>query len=126
VPEELVAAKVLDIDIDQLAAAAIDGVPAHPLDFVVLPLVVGVAHVDGAPQRRVLAEFAPRRAHSLRARQDLDGAQSHQDRHRHVPGQLQPVPELVCWVRRRVHGKIFSKWLGFSGKIKSRGLCLEM
>ena len=108
-PEEIVGAEVLEVDIDQLAAAAIDGVAAHPLEFVVLPLVVGVAHVDGAPHRRVLAEFAPRRAHPLRARQDLDGAQSHQDGRRHVPGQLQPVAELVCGVRTRVHREIFSK-----------------
>jgi hypothetical protein len=56
VPEELVGAEVLDVDIDQLAAAAIDGVAAHLLD-VVWAVLEGdrVAHVDGAPHRRVLA-----------------------------------------------------------------------
>jgi hypothetical protein len=83
---------------------------------------VGVAHVDGAPHGRVLAEFAPRRAHHLRARQDLDGVQSKQDRRRHLSWQLQPVAELACEVRRSVHRQIFSRKLGFSWTIKSWGL----
>ena len=125
VPEELVGAEVLEVDIDQLAAAAIDGVAAHPLEIVVIPVVVGVAHVDGAPHRRVLAEVAPQRAHHLRARQDLDGAQSQQDRRRHVPGQLQPVGELVCEDRSRVHRDIFSKGRDFPGKSSlGLGACL--
>jgi hypothetical protein len=102
-PEELVGAEVLDFDIDQLAAAAIHGVAAHLLELGELPVVAGLTHVDGEPHRRFLAEFAPRRAHPLRARQDLDGAQSQQDRRRQVSGQLQPVGEVVCRVRRRVH-----------------------
>jgi hypothetical protein len=123
VPEELVGAAVLDAYIDQLAAAAIDGVAAHRLEVVgEPPAVARVAQFDGAPHRRVLAEVAPQRAHQLRALQDLDGAQSQQDRRRHVTGQVQPVAEFVCEVRRRVHREIFSKMLGFSGKIKSWGL----
>jgi hypothetical protein len=105
VPEELVGAEVLDVDIDQLAAAAIDGVATHLLENVrELPEGDGVAHVDGTPHRRVLAEVVPRRAHLLRARQDLECLQSHKDRRRHVPGQSQPVAEFV---RRRVHCEIF-------------------
>lgn len=77
--EELIRAEVLDVDINQLATAAIDGVAAHPLEFVVHPLVVSVAHVDSALHRRVLEEFAPRRAHPLRARQDLGCAKSQQE-----------------------------------------------
>jgi hypothetical protein len=101
VPEELVGAKELEVDIDQLAAAAIDGVAAHLLEVVrALPEGEGLAHVDGAPHRRVLAEVVPRRAHHLRARQDLECLQSHQDRRRHVPGQSQPVAEFVFSVRR--------------------------
>jgi len=103
VPEELVGAEVLDVDIDQLAAAAIDGVAAHLLEVVREPQEAQcdrVSHVDGAPHRRVLAEVVPRRAHHLRARQDLECLQSHQDRRRHVPGQSQPVAEFVFSVRR--------------------------
>jgi hypothetical protein len=109
VPEELVGAEVLDVDIDQLAAAATDGVAAHLLEVIREPQEgEGLAHVDGAPNRRVLAEVVPRRAHYLCARQDLECLQSHQDRRRHVPGQSQPVGEFVCRVRRRVHREIFS------------------
>jgi len=110
VPEELVGAEVLDVDIDQLAAAAIDRVAAHPLEVVrelpalEIPEGEGLAHVDGAPHRRVLAEVVPLRAHHLRARQDVEYLQSHQDRRRHVPGQSQPV---AGFVGRRVHCEIF-------------------
>jgi len=81
VPEELVGAEVLNVDIDQLAAAAIDGVAAHLLEDVREHPVrgFGVAHVDGAPHRLVLAEVVPRRAYHLRARQNLEYIQSHQD-----------------------------------------------
>jgi hypothetical protein len=73
VPEELVGAEVLDVDIDQLAAAATDGVAAHLLEVIREPQEgEGLAHVDGAPHRRVLAEVVPRRAHHLCARQDLE------------------------------------------------------
>jgi hypothetical protein len=107
--EELVGAEVLDVDIDQLAAAAIDRVAAHPLEVVrelpalEIPEGEGLAHVDGAPHRRVLAEVVPLRAHHLRARQDVEYLQSHQDRRRHVPGQSQPV---AGFVGRRVHREI--------------------
>jgi hypothetical protein len=111
VPEELVGTKVLDVDIDQLAAAAIDGVAAHHLDVVGDIPVAAVAHVDSAPHRRIFEEVAPRRAHHLHARQDLGDAQSQQDRRRHVAGQLQPIGELVCQVRRRFHREIFTKKL---------------
>jgi len=105
VPEELVGAEVLNVDIDQLAAAVIDGVAAHLLDVVrAVPEGDGVAHVDSAPHRRVLAKVVPRRAYHLRARQYIEYLQSHQDRHRHVPGQSQPV---AGFVRRRVHSEIF-------------------
>jgi hypothetical protein len=82
--EELVGAEVLDVDINQLAAAAIDGIAAHPLEFVVFPIVVGVTNVDGTLHRRVLAESVPWRAHPLRARQDFDGTQSQQDQRHHI------------------------------------------
>jgi len=53
VPEELVGAEVPDVDIDQLAAAAIDGVAAHLLEVVrVLGLGMWTArHIDGSLQR---------------------------------------------------------------------------
>lgn len=107
-PEGLVGAKVLDVDIDQLAAAAIDGVAAHLLEVVreiqKLQEGLGDAHVDGAPHRPVLAEVVPRRAYHLCARQDIEYLQSHQDRHRHIPDQSQPVAEFI---KRRVHSEIF-------------------
>jgi hypothetical protein len=62
VPKKLVGVEILDVDIDQLVAVAIDGVVAHLLEDVLVDLKKGdgVAHVDGVPHRQVLAEVVPR------------------------------------------------------------------
>ena len=98
--EEIISAEVLDADITQLTGAAIDGVAAHLLEVIEVPVLV-IAHVDGAPHGGVFAEIAPMHAHLLRALQDLDCPQSLQNRRRHVPRKFQPVPVLLTTSRRR-------------------------
>lgn len=68
VGEELVVAKVLDVDISQLVAIAIDGMNAHVLEVVgqvkeVTDTIAAIAHINGVPHGRVFAEIVPRHAH---------------------------------------------------------------
>ena len=91
--EEFIVSDVLNVDTSQLATAAIDGVVAH-LQGVGLPVspFVKIEHVDVAPHGRFFADIAPQRAHLLRGLEDLDRAESLENRLRHVPRELQPVP----------------------------------
>ena len=97
VDEEFVGAKVLDVDISQLAATTIDGVNAHFLEVVGHVVeVTEILHIDRTPHGRVFADIAPQHAHLLGALQDIDCAQPLENRHRHVSGEIQPVPVLLC------------------------------
>ena len=95
VDEEFVGAKVLDVDISQLAATAIDGVNAHFLEVVGHVVeVTEIMHIDRTPHGRVFADIAPQHAHLLGALQDIDW-QPLENRHRHVFREIQPVPVLL-------------------------------
>lgn len=92
VGEELIGAEVFDIDIEQAAGAAINGVAAHLVEVeVVVSKEAVVSHVDGAPHEAVLADSAPRHAHLLSSRQDFDGAEAGEDGGRDLLRELQPV-----------------------------------
>lgn len=87
--EQFIGAEILDVNIGQLAAAAVDGVTAHRLQVVRhVEEIAKVAHVDGAPHHRVLADVAPCGTHALSGRQDLDRTQQRQYLGRHVPRKL--------------------------------------
>ena len=96
VDEEFVGAKVLDVDISQLAATTIDGVNAHFLEVVGHVVeVTEILHIDRTPHGRVFADIEPQHAHLLGALQDIDCAQPLENRHRHVFREIQPVPVLL-------------------------------
>lgn len=94
--EEIIGAEVLDIDIDQTAAAPINGVAAHLLHvvrkFIVEILII--AHVDSAPHQRVLEHCAPFHAHLLNGLQDIDRSQPREYGRRDFVREFGPVSEV--------------------------------
>jgi len=106
VAEEIIGGEILDVDMEQVAGAVVNCAVAHGQEHEVGFNVARIAHVDGAPQERLLRDAAPHGAHALGARQDFDCAQLLENRAHHVSRKVQPVSFFFticyyCLLRRR-------------------------
>ena len=89
--QQFIGTKILNIDVNQLALAAIDSVAAHLIQIVRhFPEISGISHVDAPPLGRISANTLPRSARMLRRRQQLDRPQLVQNRSRYLPRKLEP------------------------------------
>lgn len=96
IKQKLIGTKILDIDIKQVATAAIDSVDAHHFEDTVLGrYITQIVHIDGSPHQWVFADLSPLRADVLGALQDLKCTQPRENRGRHVQGQLQPITSFA-------------------------------
>lgn len=67
--KKIIRTKVLNIDINQITRAPINGVPTNLFQIIIhIPEITQVSHVDASPHGRILADLAPRAAHVLCAR----------------------------------------------------------
>ncbi|KAF4363054.1 hypothetical protein F8388_013418 [Cannabis sativa] len=89
--KKLISSKVLDVNIKELAIAAINNIATHLFEVQIRIRIAVVTHIDGSPHERVFTDIKPRFADHLNTGHDFDRAQPKKNRRSQVLRQLQPV-----------------------------------